>query len=182
MNGFPAELAFAAVLVVTGVAGLVFAARRTPASASPASRGPSGPSGRRGRRGPSSRSVGIGIAAAAWLASVLFMTLRPGSGSGRLLNLVPLRFEGPASVVDAVLNVGVFVPLGLLLAAAAIRLPATILIGLLLTLGIETGQYLSQVGRTADINDVLTNTTGTILGWALGAAVVQINRRRLGEQ
>jgi VanZ family protein len=176
MNGFPAELAFAAVLVVTGVAGLVFAARRTPASASPASRGPSG------RRGPSSRSVGIGIAAAAWLASVLFMTLRPGSGSGRLLNLVPLRFEGPASVVDAVLNVGVFVPLGLLLAAAAIRLPATILIGLLLTLGIETGQYLSQVGRTADINDVLTNTTGTILGWALGAAVVQINRRRLGEQ
>jgi VanZ family protein len=179
MNGFPAELAFAAVLVVTGVAGLVFAARRTPASAPPASRGPSGPSG---RRGPSSRSVGIGIAAAAWLASVLFMTLRPGSGSGRLLNLVPLRFEGPASVVDAVLNVGVFVPLGLLLAAAAIRLPATILIGLLLTLGIETGQYLSQVGRTADINDVLTNTTGTILGWALGAAVVQINRRRLGEQ
>jgi VanZ family protein len=179
MNGFPAELAFAAVLVVTGVAGLVFAARRTPASASRISPGPSGPSG---PSGPRSRSVGIGIAAAAWLASVLFMTLRPGSGSGRLLNLVPMRFEGPASVVDAVLNVGVFVPLGLLLAAAAIRLPATILSGLLLTLGIETGQYLSQVGRTADINDVLTNTTGTILGWALGAAVVQINRRRLGEQ
>jgi hypothetical protein len=169
------ELAFAALLAVTGVAGLVFAARRAPALLpSPAS--PTLPTGNnRGRR------VALGLFLASWLAAVLFMTLRPGAGSGRLLNLVPLRFEGQASVIDAVLNVGVFVPLGLLLAAAAVRLPVTILVGLLLTLGIETTQYLTQVGRTADINDVLTNTTGTILGWAIGAGIVQINRRRRGE-
>jgi glycopeptide antibiotics resistance protein len=160
------ELAFAGLLLVAGVAGLVFAARRPPASFASNDR---------------RRLIGLGLFLAAWLAGVLFMTLRPGAGSGRLLNLVPLRFEGPASVIDAVLNVGVFVPLGLLLAAAAIRLPVTFLIGLLLTLGIETTQYLTQVGRTADINDVLTNTTGTVLGWAAGAAVVQITRRRLRE-
>lgn len=109
------------------------------------------------------------------------MTLRPGRGAGQLLNLAPLSFASPAAVIDAVLNVGVFVPLGILLAAAAVRLPFALLAGLLLSVGIETGQYFAQLGRTADINDVFTNTTGTLLGWAIAAAIVQINRRRLGE-
>lgn len=168
MSRFPYELAFAALLVVTGAAGMVFALRRERA----------GRGERSGRNMPGDR-IGIVLCLAAWLAGLLFMTLRPSSGSGSLLNLVPLKFEGPGAVVDAVLNIGVFVPLGLLLAAAAIRFPVALLIGLLLSAAIEVSQYLVQVGRTSDVNDLITNTTGTVVGWAVGAAIVHINRRRL---
>jgi glycopeptide antibiotics resistance protein len=160
VNGFPYELAYAALLAVCGVAGIVLAVRnsRTPGR-------------ERGDR------IAIGLVLTAWLAGLLFMTLRPSAGRGSLLNLVPLKFEGPGAVVDAVLNVGVFVPLGLLLAAAAVRFPVALLIGLLLSAAIEVSQYLVQVGRTSDVNDLITNTTGTVLGWAVGAAIVHIRRR-----
>lgn len=160
MNGFPYELAYAALLAVCGVAGIVLSVR-----------------GSRIRVRERGDRIAIGLFLAAWLAGLLFMTLRPSSGRGSLLNLVPLKFEGPGAVVDAVLNVGVFVPLGLLLAAAAVRFPVALLIGLLLSAAIEVSQYLVQVGRTSDVNDLITNTTGTVLGWAVGAAIVHIRRR-----
>lgn len=166
MSGFSFELAYAALLAVTGVAGIVLAVR-----GSLASRSSRGPDSSRGNR------VAIAVFLAAWLAGLLFMTLRPSSGRGSLLNLVPFSFEGPGAVVDAVLNVGVFMPLGLLLAAAAVRFPVALLIGLLLSVTIELSQFVVQVGRTSDINDLITNTTGTVLGWALGAAVMHIRRR-----
>jgi glycopeptide antibiotics resistance protein len=170
VSSFPFELAFAALLAVAGVAGVVFSVRGARA----------GGGVRGGRNVPGDR-IGIALCLAAWLAALLFMTLRPSSGKGSLLNLVPMKFEGPGAVVDAVLNIGVFVPLGLLLAAAAVRFPVALLIGLLLSAAIEVSQYLVQVGRTSDVNDLITNTTGTVVGWAVGAAIVQINRRRLGE-
>jgi glycopeptide antibiotics resistance protein len=157
VNGFSYELVYAALLAVAGVAGVVFAVRR-----------------HRGSRGD---RVAIAVFLAAWLAGLLFMTLRPSSGRGSLLNLVPLRFEGPGAVVDAVLNVGVFVPLGLLLAAATVRFPVALLIGLLLSAAIEVSQYLVKVGRTSDVNDLITNTTGTVLGWAVGAAILHVRHR-----
>lgn len=171
MNGFPYELAYAGLLAVTGVAGIVFAVRGSRTRGSSASDDD--------RRDRHRDRIVIAVFLAAWLAGLLFMTLRPSSGTGALLNLVPLRFEGPGAVVDAVLNVGVFVPLGLLLAAAAVRLPVALLTGLLLSVAIEVSQYLVQVGRTSDVNDLITNTTGAVLGWAAGAAVMHVGRRRL---
>ncbi|SMG20576.1 VanZ family protein [Agreia pratensis] len=163
MNSFSFELAFAALLVVVSIAGVLLVLRRA----------------RRGGESRSARLDGICIVVSltAWLAGLLFMTMRPGSGKGSLLNLVPLSFQGPSAVVDAVLNVGVFIPLGLLLVAAGVRFSVALLIGLLLSVGIELSQYLAQVGRTADVNDLLTNTAGTVLGWAVGAAIVHVRRR-----
>lgn len=172
MSGFSFELAYAALLAVTGVAGIVLAVRGARSG-----RGSSDSRAPRGSRIPRGDRIAIAVFLAAWLAGLLFMTLRPSSGRGSLLNLVPLSFEGPGAVVDAVLNVGVFMPLGLLLAAAAIRFPVALLIGLMLSVTIELSQFVVQVGRTSDINDLITNTTGTVLGWALGAAVVHIRRR-----
>ena len=172
MSGFSFELAYAALLAVTGVAGIVLAVRGARSG-----RGSSDSRAPRGSRIPRGDRIAIAVFLAAWLAGLLFMTLRPSSGRGSLLNLVPLSFEGPGAVVDAVLNVGVFMPLGLLLAAAAIRIPVALLIGLMLSVTIELSQFVVQVGRTSDINDLITNTTGTVLGWALGAAVVHIRQR-----
>ncbi|MGD8168501.1 VanZ family protein [Herbiconiux sp. P16] len=106
-----------------------------------------------------------------WAASVAVMTLRPGSGLGMRLNLVPILFDGPASAVDAVLNVAVFVPFGLLLAAAAVRFRTAFAAALAITLTIEVSQYVTDAGRTADINDVLTNVAGACLGWAVARAI-----------
>lgn len=114
---------------------------------------------------------------AVWGASVAVMTLRPGSGLGLRLNLVPILFDGPGSAVDAVLNVAVFVPFGLLLAAAAVRFRITFAAALAITLAIEVTQYLADAGRTADINDVLTNVAGACLGWAVARGIRAVSAR-----
>lgn len=110
-----------------------------------------------------------------WAAAVGFMTLRPGTGLGVRLNLLPLQFDGPGSTVDAVLNTFVFVPLGLLMVLAGARLRTVLVVALASTLTIEVTQYVTDLGRTADINDVITNTLGALLG-----AAVLLALRRLG--
>lgn len=66
------------------------------------------------------------------------------------------------------LNVGMFVPFGFLLPVVFGRLRAlwrTGLAGLLLTLCIETMQYFC--GRSADIDDVIANFIGALIGYVL---------------
>jgi glycopeptide antibiotics resistance protein len=108
-----------------------------------------------------------------WGAAVAFMTLRPGTGLGVRLNLVPLQFDGTGSEIDAVLNTFVFLPLGLLMVLAGARLRTVAVVALASTLAIEVTQYATDLGRTADINDVITNTAGALLG-----AVVMLGLRR----
>jgi glycopeptide antibiotics resistance protein len=110
-----------------------------------------------------------------WAAAVGFMTLRPGTGLGVRLNLLPLQFDGPGSTVDAVLNTFVFLPLGLLMVLAGARLSTVLVVALASTLTIEVTQYVTDLGRTADVNDVITNTVGALLG-----AAVLLGLRRLG--
>lgn len=134
----------------------------------------------------------------AYLVVLAFLTLRPASAdieSNIRVNLKPwatigtaLRL-GPGTVPFARLvgNVLAFVPLGLLLPLAFRRLwwPLVILCGLLLSAAIEVTQYgLSlYVGhwyRAADIDDVIVNTAGTVVGLAmfgLVAGAAKIARR-----
>jgi len=121
------------------------------------------------------------VLAGFWAIGTAYVTLRTGSGLGARLNLVPLMFDGRGSVMDAIFNVLAFVPLGVALAVAGMRFPGALAVGLASTLAIETTQYVLDDGRTADINDVITNTTGALVGWALAAtlrAVVEATRSR----
>ncbi|QJU54715.1 VanZ family protein [Herbiconiux sp. KACC 21604] len=151
MTSFALNLLFAATLVGLAVVGLVRA-------------GVAGASARPSR-------VGAPLLAVVWALAVGFMTLRPGSGLGVRLNLVPLLFDGTGSAIDAVLNLFVFVPLGVLLVAAGVRFAPTFLVALGSTLAIEITQYAMDAGRTADINDIITNTAGACLGWAVAWSV-----------
>jgi glycopeptide antibiotics resistance protein len=45
-------------------------------------------------------------------------------------------------------------------------------IGFAASLAIETTQYLLDTGRTADIDDLIENTLGALIGWLIVAAVV----------
>lgn len=74
-------------------------------------------------------------------------------------------------VEQLVLNIGMFVPLGLLLPIVFEKMRVwwkTILAALAVTLCIETLQYF--MGRSADIDDVIMNFTGGVLGYLLFAA------------
>jgi glycopeptide antibiotics resistance protein len=68
-------------------------------------------------------------------------------------------------------NVLLLVPLGLLLAFAFPRLPLSLLLALaaLLSLGIETMQYLLLPDRVATLVDVLANTGGAAIGLVVAA-------------
>jgi glycopeptide antibiotics resistance protein len=80
---------------------------------------------------------------------------------------------------------GVLVPLLVRRRVAGLAL-AVLLLAFLLSLGIETGQVLvsSALGyayRTADVDDVILNVTGALIGYALFAAVTTLvawRRRR----
>lgn len=83
-----------------------------------------------------------------------------------VLRLTAEQADAFRAVVDLAGNVAVFVPLGLIVAAAW-RSPA---LGLLAGLAVSGGCELVQLfepGRVSSLVDVLTNTTGAALGAAL---------------
>ena len=120
-----------------------------------------------------------------YLVALAILTLRPVGAdveSNVRVNLKPLATilpalrHGPGTFLFATLvgNLLAFVPLGLLLPLAARRIPwpLVILAGVALSAAIETTQYLLSLNaghgyRAADIDDVIVNVTGTVLGLAI---------------
>lgn len=85
------------------------------------------------------------------------------------LNLIPF-----AGILDdlknSVLNVLLFVPFGFLLPVLWTRFrgfKSTVLFGLCVSAAIELLQIFTF--RATDINDLITNTFGTLLGWIFGS-------------
>lgn len=146
-----AYVAFALLLAALSVLGIVHAGRGRPIS-------------RRTAR----------IALGAWLIALVLMTLRP-AGSTERLNLIPDLGGAAFSAFDTIANMAVFLPLGLILAASRHTIWKSLAIGLVVSLGVETAQFIIDAGRAADINDVITNVAGTAVGWGVAWA---INRAR----
>lgn len=103
-----------------------------------------------------------------------------------MLNLVPFIWVrevyemGVKKMIEQLLlNIGMFVPLGLLLPLVAPKLrrfvrTAAVVLGV--TLLIETLQYF--MGRSADIDDVLTNLAGGLAGYGLYALANRLFQKR----
>lgn len=90
------------------------------------------------------------------------------------INLVPFAYMF-SDYGNSLLNVLLFVPLGVFLPVFWKRYRSffrTALFGLLFSLTIELLQLLTL--RATDINDLITNTTGTILGWCLGRILLKL--------
>lgn len=100
-------------------------------------------------------------------ALLMFIVLFTKAEHYHALNLdirhVPL--ESGAAVIEFVLNIGYFVPLGILYGMRA-RLVEAVVLSLVTILGIETLQYVFYLG-TFDIWDVLTNFAGCMIGYGL---------------
>ena len=99
------------------------------------------------------------------VAAILFATLLPDSGQpvDSHLCLVCGTFGG----VDSVLNVLLFFPLGVGLALSGIPRNRAVLTACILSLALETTQLFFIPGRDATLGDVLTNTVGGALGFAV---------------
>lgn len=97
--------------------------------------------------------------AAAIVALTTFPTDAPDSS--RLHNCF---ICGERGVADALLNVILFLPLGVSLALAGVRVSRATLAGAVLSGSVEMAQLLVVRGRDASLSDLLFNTVGTALG------------------
>ena len=92
----------------------------------------------------------------------------------RNINLVPFAYMF-SDYKNSLLNVLLFVPLGFFLPVLWRRFRSflpTALFGLGFSLSIEVLQLFTF--RATDINDLMTNTLGTVLGWCLGRLLLKL--------
>ncbi|MEW5915141.1 MAG: VanZ family protein [Gemmatimonadota bacterium] len=113
------------------------------------------------------------------LIPVLFVTLRAGAaGTPRHTFWCLACTEG--GTLDAVLNIALFTPFGLMLAArhgdAARKLVAAIACSLALSMTIEISQLTWVIGRDPSLSDVIANTLGGALGAALAILPPRLHR------
>ena len=119
--------------------------------------------------------LSIRVALAVVLGGILAVTLFPASGEATQ-SLRWCEACGERGVAHVLVNIILFVPFGALLALAGVPRRWNWLSGGLLSSLIECGQVFIP-GRIASIDDVLSNTTGTILGSLMAIAVLGWLRR-----
>lgn len=116
--------------------------------------------------------------AAVWLMVILWVTLRSAPDQAARAMELPWYCVlcGEAGVADFILNLLLFVPLGV--AAHALRLPQWrgFAFAVALTVVIETIQGMFLVGRDGSLGDVLANSAGAVLGWLLYPGLMQLGR------
>jgi len=115
---------------------------------------------------PHLQKFGKALATASVLA-ILVATLwpEPGQPAAPPLCLVC----GDDGGVDVVLNIALFIPLGVGLALSGVRWTRAVVFACCLSMSVETAQLLFIAGRDASIGDVITNTVGGSLGFALAS-------------
>lgn len=99
-----------------------------------------------------------------------FLTLEPRPRQAPLSATTPwlCLVCGPLGTVDVLLNIALFVPLGLALQRFGRTALTVLLIGLATSVGVEALQLAVISGRDSSLSDLLTNTLGTWLGYRLG--------------
>lgn len=138
---------------------------------------------RRGRlTGPRAAvAVALGVYAAGIVANTVFPIFldKPVRSGGWMHHLALVPLAG-YQVDDAMINVAVFVPLGVLIPLLIAR-PSwrrTVLVAAYISLGIETTQYVTAHalggGHLADVNDLVFNVIGGAVGYCVLAALVRV--------
>ena len=117
---------------------------------------------------PRVRRLGAVVASVGLLA-ILVLTLIPNPGQARVADETPLLCLvcGESGGADVVLNLLLFIPLGVGLALLGRPWAHVVALCALLSLGVETLQYAAHTGRDASLSDLLTNTASGAVGAAL---------------
>lgn len=109
------------------------------------------------------------------LGAILVLTLTPAGESERPLSVWCVAC-GDGGIADFVLNVLLFMPLGTAFSMIGLEWLPTFGFGAALSTAIELAQ-MSIPGRDTSLGDVISNSGGTLLGFAFAAVVVHLARR-----
>ena len=107
-----------------------------------------------------------------------------GQTAGKNMNLIPLITLTPQDLKTSLLNILLLIPFGFGLPFITnFRMKKTVVIGALFSIIIEflqliTGFMAKITFRIADINDVIFNTVGVVIGYILFVGFVRIFRHR----
>ena len=105
-----------------------------------------------------------------------------GVAAGKSLNLIPLVTLTLKDVRTSLLNTLLFMPFGFGLPFVTdLRMRRTVVTGALFSIGIEllqlvTGLIAKTTFRIADVNDVIFNTAGVVIGYLLFVAFMRMYR------
>jgi VanZ family protein/nitroreductase len=114
---------------------------------------------------PHLRRAGLLITIAS-LVAIALATLTPEPPGPTLSHFCLVC--GSFGTVDAILNIVLFVPLGIGLALSGVPGKRALLAMCVLSTLIETAQFLVIPGRDSTLGDILTNTLGGALGFVTG--------------
>jgi len=106
----------------------------------------------------------------AMVALIAVATLTPGSPERLEPTDLTCLVCGSAGGADVIRNILLFLPLGVATALLGWRWPRALATGILLSLFVESMQYFVVVGRDPSLSDLLTNSTGTALGYLLAVS------------
>jgi hypothetical protein len=166
LERFSPQLNLFLILVIPGLLGLLLFRRRQVGR------------GRVERLLPGPLVLNVALACALLGVALITLTARPYGSDGRL-DLIPfhplwtaLTGQIDASRVVATFgaNIVLFVPLGFLIPLRWPRLdgwPSIVLATAFISALIETAQYLMNIGRVTQLDDVIFNALGGLLGWAM---------------
>lgn len=105
-----------------------------------------------------------------------------GVEAGKSLNIVPLITLTPKDITTSLLNILLFIPFGFGLPFIThFKMKKVIVIGALVSIMIEllqllTGNIAQTTFRIADINDVLFNSLGVVIGYILFIGLLSLAR------
>jgi glycopeptide antibiotics resistance protein len=120
------------------------------------------------------------------LAATVVVGATGTAAADRSLNLVPFRvfqetwdMPQPKKIAQTIANIVMFIPLGIMLPTAFRGMRyfwKTALSLTLFSLAIETAQYFT--GRSADIDDLMLNASGGILGYLAFFIISKLVRKK----
>lgn len=81
-----------------------------------------------------------------------------------------------------IMNIVLFIPFSMCLYLISKRLIFTFFVSLLFSVGIEVMQYILPIGRISNVDDVILNTTGALIGIIFGLILRLFPPFRLGSK
>ncbi|SDK35628.1 VanZ family protein [Lacicoccus qingdaonensis] len=116
------------------------------------------------------------------IVGMILVTLMPTDYPNQMIQLVPfssitetLEYATPRAIVNSLLmNIILFIPFGLFLYILTRKPFLTTVLACLMSISIEVLQYVLPIGRISNIDDVILNTLGGIIGMLCGVLVLKL--------
>lgn len=116
------------------------------------------------------------------IVGMILVTLMPTDYPNQLIQLIPflsimetLQFATLRGIVNSlVMNIILFVPFGFFLYIMTRRALLTTVFACLMSISIEVLQYVLPIGRISNVDDVILNTLGGIIGMLCGVLVLKL--------